>query len=233
MKQIAIFAWIPFVASDLGNFAGGFASGALVKRGMPVLRARKVICVVCCVPILAGIPAVLASSPFSCLAFICVALFGYAAWSTMGLTLPSDLFPPEVVGSVTGLSGLGAGLASTAFTLLVGTLVDRFSYFPAFVLAATAPLLATVSVVFLIRKSGRPEIITGLRSSFSDGLSRRALLKIASVCALAPRAVRADLPGFYYRDYSRCLPDYLSALARAAYENRNARSFAFDDARCN
>ena len=29
------------------------------------------------------------------------------------------------------------------------------------------------------------------------------------------------LPGFSYRDYSRCLPDYLRSLARAAYEKRN------------
>lgn len=29
------------------------------------------------------------------------------------------------------------------------------------------------------------------------------------------------LPAVYYRDYSRCLPDYLSALARQAYETRN------------
>jgi ACS family hexuronate transporter-like MFS transporter len=156
LKQIAIFAWIPFIASDLGNFAGGLASGALVKRGMPVIRARKLVCIISCIPVLAGIPAVLASSPFSSLALICFALFGYASWSTMGLTLPSDLFPPEVVGSVTGLSGLGAGLASTLFTLLVGWLVDHFSYFPAFVLAATAPLAATLSVVFLIRRSAGP-----------------------------------------------------------------------------
>jgi MFS transporter, ACS family, hexuronate transporter len=156
LKQIAMFAWLPFIASDLGNFAGGIASGALVKRGMPVIRARKWVCIVSCIPVLAGIPAVLASSPFSCLALICFALFGYASWSTMGLTLPSDLFPPQVVGSVTGLSGLAAGLTSTLFTLLVGTLVDHFSYFPAFVLAATAPLLATVSVVFLIRRSAEP-----------------------------------------------------------------------------
>lgn len=32
-----------------------------------------------------------------------------------------------------------------------------------------------------------------------------------------------DLSGFYYRDYSKCLPDYLSTLARAAYEKRNAQ----------
>jgi MFS transporter, ACS family, hexuronate transporter len=116
-----------------------------------VLSARKWICVVSCLPMLAGIPAVLIASPASSLTFICVALFGYASWSTMGLTFPSDLFPARVVGSITGLSGLAAGLAGTLFTLLVGTLVDRFSYLPAFVLAATAPVLATVSVLLLIR----------------------------------------------------------------------------------
>ena len=57
---------------------------------------------------------------------------------------------------------IGRGLAlnhrvtGTLFTLLVGFLVDHFSYFPAFVLAATAPLLATLSVVFLIRRSAEP-----------------------------------------------------------------------------
>jgi ACS family hexuronate transporter-like MFS transporter len=158
LKQIAIFAWIPFVAADAGNFAGGLTSGALVKRGMPVLRARKWICIVSCIPLLAGIPAVLVASPFSALAFICVALFGFASWSTMGLTLPSDLFRAEVVGSVTGLSGLAAGLVSTLFTLLVGTLVDHFSYMPAFVLAATVPIVATICIVYLIPSTGGPRL---------------------------------------------------------------------------
>ncbi|MFZ0588866.1 MAG: MFS transporter, partial [Bryobacteraceae bacterium] len=153
LKQIAIFAWIPFIAADIGNFAGGLSSGALVKRGTAVVRARKSICIVSCIPLLAGIPAVFVASPFSSLALICFALFGYASWSTMGLTFPSDLFPPEVVGSVTGLSGLAAGLSGTLFTLLVGTLVDHFSYAPAFVVAGTAPILATLSVVFLIPQS--------------------------------------------------------------------------------
>ena len=91
-----------------------------MKRGMPVVKSRKWVCAVCCIPMLAEFPAVLAGSPYWCLALICVALFGYAAWSTMGLTLPSDLFPSEVVGSITGLTGLAAGLSGTLFTLVVG-----------------------------------------------------------------------------------------------------------------
>ena len=151
LEKIALFAWIPFVAADAGNFAGGFASGALIKRGMSVMRARKWICAVSCIPMLAGIPAATVQNPYWALALICFALFGYAAWSTMGLTLPSDLFAPDVVGSVTGLSGLGAGAVSTVFTLLIGALVDKFSYAPAFVVAGTMPLLATVAILFLIR----------------------------------------------------------------------------------
>ena len=153
LQQIAAFAWIPFVAADAGNFAGGFASKFLIQRGMSVMRARKYVCIVSSLPMLAGIPASLVTSSFWSLALICLALFGYASWSTMGLTLPSDLFPPEIVASVTGLSGFGAGLAGTGFTLLIGWLVDRFSYFPAFAIAALAPLLATACVVFLIPSS--------------------------------------------------------------------------------
>ncbi len=83
---------------------------------------------------------------------ICIAVWGYAAWSTMGLTLPSDLFPQDVVATVTGLSGLAAGLVGTWFTLAVGMTVDRLGYGPAFVTAGCMPLAATACVLLLIRR---------------------------------------------------------------------------------
>ena len=158
LKQIAAFAWIPFVAADIGNFTGGLVSGYLIKGGMPVIRARKWVCVLSSLPILAGIPAATTHNPYWAIALISFAVWGYASWSTMGLTFPSDLFPQDVVGSATGVSGLGAGLAGAAFTLVVGWLVDEFSYFPAFIAAATMPLLATASILVLIRpaESSRP-----------------------------------------------------------------------------
>ena len=151
LKQIAAFAWIPFVAADIGNFTGGLTSGFLIKRGMSTLRARKWVCVVSCLPVIAGIPAARAHNAYMALALIAFAVWGYASWSTMGLTFPSDLFPQDVVASVTGVSGLGAGLVGALFTLVVGKLVDRFSYYPAFFAAATMPLLATVAVLILLR----------------------------------------------------------------------------------
>jgi ACS family hexuronate transporter-like MFS transporter len=153
LKQIAAFAWIPFVAADIGNFTAGFASTFLVRRGMPVIRARQWVCVASSIPILAGIPAALTDNAYLAIALISVATWGYASWSTMGLTFPSDLFPQDVVGSVTGLSGLVAsGVTGTLFTLMVGFLVDTFhSYFLAFLAAGLVPLLATACVLTLIR----------------------------------------------------------------------------------
>lgn len=151
LKEIAAFAWIPFVAADIGNFTGGIVSAFFIKRGMVAVRARKWVCVISCLPILSGIPAAMTKNAYVAIALISIAVWGYAAWATMGLTFPSDLFPEEVVGSITGLSALGSGLAGTLFTLLVGTLVDHFSYLPAFFIAATMPMLATGSVLFLIR----------------------------------------------------------------------------------
>jgi ACS family hexuronate transporter-like MFS transporter len=152
LKRIALFAWMPFVAADLGNFTGGFLSGYLIRRGVSVIRARTWVCAFSCLPICAGIPAASVHSVYLALALICLALWGYASWSTMGLTLPSDLFSSEVVATVTGLSGLAAGLAGAAFTFAVGILVDRFSFAPAFVVAGLLPLFATASLFLLIRE---------------------------------------------------------------------------------
>src|SRR5271156_1737218 len=149
LKRIALFAWIPFVAADVGNFTGGFISGYCIRRGIPVIRARMWVCAISCLPILAGIPAARVHSAYSALGLICVALWGYASWSTMGLTLPSDLFPQDVVATVTGLSGFAAGLAGAAFTFAVGFLVDRFSYGPAFLVAGLLPIVATASLFLL------------------------------------------------------------------------------------
>jgi ACS family hexuronate transporter-like MFS transporter len=61
------------------------------------------------------------------------------------------LLAHDVVATVTGLSGLAAGLVSVAFTFAVGIMVDRFSYTPAFLAAGLMPLVATACVFLLIR----------------------------------------------------------------------------------
>ena len=57
-----------------------------------------------------------------------------------------------------------------------------------------------------------------MKRNLSIPCSRREWLLFV---AAAPGIGASELSGFYYRDYSKCLPDYLSTVARAAYQKRN------------
>ena len=53
-------------------------------------------------------------------------------------------------------------------------------------------------------------------------LTRRKWLFLTGACAALRPAVASAVPSAtYYRDYSKCLPDHLSALAARAYQARN------------
>src|SRR5438477_13170597 len=54
-------------------------------------------------------------------------------------------------------------------------------------------------------------------------MTRRQLLSLPAAASLLPRRSHAQsaFPGVAYRQYSRCLPDFLRALAQEAFERRN------------
>ena len=144
--------WIPFIAADLGNFFGGGFSSYLIKRGWPVLKARKFLILICGLGMALLIPTVSVSSFRVLVALFAISTFCYAAWSTMALSLPSDLYPSGSVATVSGLSGTGAGLGTIVSTFLIGRISDRYSFGPILVGASLVPLAATALVFLLVRK---------------------------------------------------------------------------------
>ena len=120
LAEIAAWVGIPFVAVDFGNLAGGGLSSYLLRRGWTLNAARKTVLVLGALGMLASVPAGLTSHAGLCIALATIVTFSYSAWGTIMLTLPTDLFPPRQTGSVSGLSGTGAGLGGMAFTWLVG-----------------------------------------------------------------------------------------------------------------
>jgi len=151
--EIGYFAWIPFLTAGVGNVAGGIASGWMIRRRWDTLTARKSVMAVSAFAMLSGIPAVLAADAWVSLCWISVVTFFYSMWSANMLTLPADLFPQHEVASVSGLSGSGAALGGMCFNLLVGSIVDRFSYVPVFVLAGLMPLAAAGSILAGVHRS--------------------------------------------------------------------------------
>ncbi len=68
-----------------------------------------------------------------------------------------------------------------------------------------------------------------LSKQWLNSCSRREWLSAAAIFAVLPKLKAADLSGFYYRDYSKCLPDYLAGLARKAYDKRSGDLSALHD----
>jgi ACS family hexuronate transporter-like MFS transporter len=150
IAMIGMFAWIPFLAADIGNFVGGGASSYLIKRGWKVGTARKAVMFISAVAMVAGIPAALTPSAAYSLALISLATLAYSSWAANMITLPTDIFPRESVASVYGIAGTAAGIGGMIFTLLTGVVVDRFSYLPIFIAAGILPIIAALVVVALI-----------------------------------------------------------------------------------
>ncbi len=143
--------WIPFVAADLGNFAGGGLSSYLIKVGWPVLRARKLVVALGGAGMTMLIPTIVISNFAAIIALFAISTFSYAAWSTMALTFPADLYPTKAVATVSGMSGAAAGIGTIFSTFIVGRVTDRYSFAPVLIGASLVPLLATLLVFMLIR----------------------------------------------------------------------------------
>lgn len=157
-EQGLLAFWIPFVAADLGNFFGGGLSSWLIKRGWPVLRARKAVVIFGGLGMALLIPTVFTSNLFTLAALFAISTFAYASFSTMALVLPSDLYRSESVATVSGMSGTGAGLGTIISTYLIGYVSDRYSFEPILIGASLVPLVGMVLVLLLIRSSRRPDV---------------------------------------------------------------------------
>ncbi len=147
-----MFAWIPYLAADIGSLSGGWLSGHLIARGWSVDRARKAVILGAALLMPAGILAVRAQRAMTALALMCVVLFAFQVWINNVQTLPSDFFPQSAVASVAGLGGMGAGIGSMIFIFITGWVVDHFSYVPVF---TAAGLLGPLGTLILFLLSGR------------------------------------------------------------------------------
>jgi ACS family hexuronate transporter-like MFS transporter len=145
--------WIPFVAADLGTFFGGGLSSRLIARGWAVGRARKAIAVFGGLGMTALVPAAFTASFPALVACFAFATFAYAAFSTVILNLPADIYPMGSVASVSGLGGTAAGLGTIAAIYTTGWVSDHYSFVPILLGASVIPLAGMAAMLLLVRNT--------------------------------------------------------------------------------
>lgn len=150
-KEIGMFAWIPFLAADLGSLFGGWMGSRLIRQGMSVNHSRKLMMWLGAVLVL---PLVLlansASSAWTGLALIAGAMFALQLKSSSLFTVPADLVRPQDVASVWGLSGAAGSLGGMLFTPFIGWLVQHYSYAPVFQIVSVMHLVSVAIVMLMI-----------------------------------------------------------------------------------
>jgi ACS family hexuronate transporter-like MFS transporter len=152
-ESSALGFWVPFLAADLGNFFGGGLSSYLIRKGWSPAAARKFVILICGFGMALLAPAAFTSNFVLIIGLFAISTFSYAAWSTMALALPADLYPASSVASVSGMSGTGAGIGTIISTFLIGRIADRYSFEPVLIAASLVPLVATLLVFLLIREN--------------------------------------------------------------------------------
>ena len=150
LPQIGFAFMIPYITADIGCLLGGGASSFLIKHGWSTNKARRTIMIASALLMPGAAFVVDAESLAVAVGLVSLATFAHQSWSTNMLTLPADMFPSNVVASVSGLSGTGAACGGMLFTLLTGYLVDHFSYAPVFTLAAVMHPIAAMVLVFVV-----------------------------------------------------------------------------------
>lgn len=121
---MAAFAWMPWAGAGVGCLVIGYFSSWLITRGFSVNAARKTALgvSVAVMPSLFLVPYI-ESASWVIVPFI-IGYFGQQAWSTLVMTLPTDLFPRAAVGSVAGLVGFGGAVGGIVFNKLGGMWLD-------------------------------------------------------------------------------------------------------------
>jgi ACS family hexuronate transporter-like MFS transporter len=138
IKNIGPPFLVIFIMADAGSLLGGYASGALIKKGWSINRARKITMLVCAIIILPVSFVPFITSKWLAVFLIGLAAAGHQSWSINGYTLVPDVFPKKAVASVIGIGKMVGVAFAIIADIALGAVLDtagNSGYFWAFMIA--------------------------------------------------------------------------------------------------
>lgn len=156
LKQIALFAWMPFVAADLGCMAGPVIAMFLQKRGVSLINARRIAFTLGAVLMTGMMFVGKVESAYAAIALLCLGGFAHQTLSVTVITMASDLFRRNEVATVAGLAGMMGNLGLLLFSLLIGGLVTKIGYDPFFVALGVLDIAGAVLLWTLVKDRAAP-----------------------------------------------------------------------------
>jgi ACS family hexuronate transporter-like MFS transporter len=170
LARLALPLIVVYLVADAGSVAGGWLSGALLKRGWTVNRARKTTLLCMALAILPTALAARAGSMWTAVALVSVAAAAHQGWSANVYTLASDMFPRAAVASVIGIGGFAGAMGGVLFQRATGRILDRTGndYTLLFVICGLAYVSAWTIIHFLVPDLRPVRLATGGLSSATE-----------------------------------------------------------------
>ncbi len=144
-----------FVLADFGSLFGGYASGALIKKGWSINKARKITMLICAIIILPVTFVPVITSKWLAVFLIGIAAAGHQSWSVNGYTLASDVFPKKATASVIGIGKMVGVAVAVLADIALGSVLDtagNSGYFWAFLISGLSYLVILGFVHLLMPK---------------------------------------------------------------------------------
>jgi MFS transporter, ACS family, hexuronate transporter len=158
LKEIAMFAWLPFLAADIGCVLGGYLAPWYQKRfNTSLITSRKLVVVTGSLCMIGPACIGLATSPYVAIALFCIGGFAHQTLSGALYTLASDVFGKNDVATATGLTGMAGYAGATLFSLAVGVVVAVVGYDPLFVALACFDLIGALVVWCVLKEPAEPQ----------------------------------------------------------------------------
>ncbi len=153
LKQIAMFAWMPFLAADLGCLFGPAVTATAQKyTSLSLINARRCAFTLGACLMIGVAFAGFVANPYAAVALISLAGFAHQTLSVTVITMSSDLFTRGEVATVAGMAGTLGNAGVLTFSLLIGALVTTIGYTPFFVCLGVLDLIGAVVLWTVVRE---------------------------------------------------------------------------------
>ena len=161
LKQIAMFAWLPFLAADLGSVVSSYLT-RLYVRWFGCTRVNSVIAssVTGAFLMLSLALVAITRDPYITIILISIGGFGHQIISCMLQRAGGGVFRQrDKMATVNGMRGSAAWIVSFLFSLLIGVTADKIGFNPLFIAMGFFDLIGAVFLVAFIaeRRAKRPE----------------------------------------------------------------------------
>ncbi|WP_130099024.1 MFS transporter [Siccibacter turicensis] len=151
LKQIAMFAWLPFLAADLGSVASGYLTKVYVRLfGCTRVNSIVASSVTGAFLMVSLAIVTLTRDPYITIALISIGGFGHQIISCMLSALVVESFDKGQMATVNGMRGSCAWIASFLFSLLIGVTADKIGFNPLFIAMGLFDLIGAVFLIAFI-----------------------------------------------------------------------------------